>query len=377
MKVSLRDVTQRLGNLPQMTRLAAPVAHVVASALESSLPELTPAAARVLAQHLWFNVQNGASIGTADAILKIAERFGITPRKLNAAPALVDVARANEPLSVFIAIARKVSAARRREIKRGGAVSVEDVRILQQMIAEAAKSPSGAGLSDLFQSALKSLSGVARGAVGVASQIASSDLARNIGRDVALSTLEHGIRSVAPASAAATSVLQAAASPEAFDVSGAIRPVRKSDYALPPAAPLTDYNEAYAEMLREAEKKYAAETEAKIRDLQPRAYEPIVLPEDVATPSPIELPEWYGQSYEDMVRQSAEEEEWEYEQPSTYSHRFTHVPLPTPRSVSARAERDYAQGDMRRERRHVSDARRERREAEADLGRRSIYSAFR
>lgn len=222
MKVSLRDVSDTLGNLPQMTRLSSPVAHVVAAVLESSMPELTPAAARVIAQHLWYHVQHGPAIGAADAILKLAERFGLTPRKIHAAPALMDVVRNNEPLSVFIAIARKVSAARRREEKRGGAPSAggytpqqaeclrmmmshkggapsagamtdaDEVRHLQNMIAKVAvdESLSGAGISDIIASALRAATSGTSRVAELAKSAASSELAQSIGRDVLLATAQ-------------------------------------------------------------------------------------------------------------------------------------------------------------------------------------------
>lgn len=229
MKVSLRNVTDVLGPLPQMTRLSSPVAHVVGAVLESSMPELTPAAARVIAQHMWYHVQHGPAIGAADAILKLAERFGLTPRKIHAAPALMDIVRNNEPLSVFIAIARKVSAAKRREEKRGGAPSAggytpqqaecirmmmthqggapsagamtdaEEIRHLQDMIAKAAveESLAGAGISDIIASALRAASSgtsrvadIARSAAELAKSAASSELAQSIGRDVVLATAQ-------------------------------------------------------------------------------------------------------------------------------------------------------------------------------------------
>lgn len=230
MKISIRNVSDALGTLPKMTRLSAPVAHVVASVLESSMPELTPAASRVLAQHMWYHVQHGPQIGAADAILKLAERFGLSPRKIHAAPALMDVVRNNEPLSIFIAIARKVSAAQRREEKRGGAPSAggytpqqaeclrmmlshrggapsagaltdaEEIRHLQDMIAKVAvdESLAGAGISDIISRALRAATSGTSMVADLAKSAASSELAQSIGRDVLLATAQRTLGLEAP-----------------------------------------------------------------------------------------------------------------------------------------------------------------------------------
>lgn len=199
MRVSLRDITHQFGTLPKMNRLSGPVAQVVASALESMLPDLTNAAAKVLAQHLWYYVQHGEPIGSMDAFANLAQRLQIQPHQIMAAPALVSIVRNNEPLSAFIAVARKVSAAQRRAEKKAyygqaNGSDTDSVRQLQTLIAAAAQDPSGAGFGDFFKKAFKGVSSAARGAVDLASNVASSDLGRDVGRQVIQSSAQRGLQ---------------------------------------------------------------------------------------------------------------------------------------------------------------------------------------
>ena len=129
MSITTRHVTQTFGKLPSGARLPTPAAHLVAQTLHTCMPELSPAAARVCAQHLHHVSKRHPRRGAAEVISTMAKDLGVHPQPYHGPAAMHAAVHGNHPLPAFLAEARRLThhekkketaAHKRADYARGG-----------------------------------------------------------------------------------------------------------------------------------------------------------------------------------------------------------------------------------------------------------------
>jgi len=109
MSITQKHVSATYGPVPSGSRLPAPAAELVGSTLATTMPELTPAAGRVLAQHLHKISRQDPHRGIGDTILDIASDLGVHPSEFYGPDTMEHLVTNNQPVSAFLAEARRVS----------------------------------------------------------------------------------------------------------------------------------------------------------------------------------------------------------------------------------------------------------------------------
>jgi len=115
-----------LGNGPRLSR---PCAEMVGCALSSCFPQLSEAAARILAHHLYRASRAAPGMTAEDAIFSIAEDFDMEPYDMESPIELVESLSNGERLATWMALARRLSndSERRHAIKsRSDLREIED-----------------------------------------------------------------------------------------------------------------------------------------------------------------------------------------------------------------------------------------------------------
>ena len=109
MSITQKHVSATYGPVPSGARLPTPAADLVGSSLVSTMPDLTPAAGRVLAQHMHRLSRKDPHKGVGDAILDIASDLGVKPSEFYGPESMEKLVTNNQPISAFLAEARRVA----------------------------------------------------------------------------------------------------------------------------------------------------------------------------------------------------------------------------------------------------------------------------
>ena len=105
-----RHVSDVYGPIPHGgNRLPTPAAQLVAQTLSTSMPAISQSAGKVLAQHLHKCAECNPEKGTADAIMSIADDFGLEPGAFKGPEAMERAVHENHPLPAFLNEARRLT----------------------------------------------------------------------------------------------------------------------------------------------------------------------------------------------------------------------------------------------------------------------------
>ena len=152
MAVTNRHVHAVFGKLPDGSRLPTPAAHIVAQSLHTCMPELSPAAARVCAQHLHHVARHRPDKGSADALKDMSHDLGLKLRPYHGPAGMHAAVDGNFPLSALLAESRRIAAAEKKaksahkeaDYARGG---IEEV--LREAIEHHGKEPTKKELEEI------------------------------------------------------------------------------------------------------------------------------------------------------------------------------------------------------------------------------------
>lgn len=108
MSVTSRDIHSVYGPLAKGgSRFPTPAAELAGQVLTSVMPILTPAAARVCAQHLHHVSRHAPHKGTREAIHSMVHDFGLRPAPIHGPEDMVAAFHEDAPLTVFLGGARR------------------------------------------------------------------------------------------------------------------------------------------------------------------------------------------------------------------------------------------------------------------------------
>ena len=107
--INQRHVSDVYGPIPAGTRYPTPAAKLVGQTLSTALPELSPAAGKVIAQHLHRCACSDPHKGTAEALTSVAKDFNLSPGTFSGPPGMERAVHENHPLPAFLNEARRLT----------------------------------------------------------------------------------------------------------------------------------------------------------------------------------------------------------------------------------------------------------------------------
>ena len=109
MSITQKHISEAYGALPLGSRLPTPAASLVSQTLSTAMPALTPAAGRVVAQHLHNVAKHDPHRGTADAIEAIADDLGADVSEFRGPELMERAVHENHPLPAFLSEACRLT----------------------------------------------------------------------------------------------------------------------------------------------------------------------------------------------------------------------------------------------------------------------------